>query len=92
MHHIFSNLIEVDAMHKIRPDMDIGGNIRKLRKNCELTQDEVVTKLQLMGIETSRSVYSRYEINLLNIRVSEIVALKQILNCRYSDFFEGLET
>ena len=78
-------------MHKIRPDMDIGANLRKLRKNRGLTQEQIVTKLQLMGIDTSRSIYSRYEINQLNIRVSELVALKEILGCGYEAFFEGLE-
>ena len=78
-------------MHKIRPDMDLGENIRKLRKEQGLTQENVVAKLQLLGFDISRSVYSRYEINRLNIRVSELVALKKILNCKYDDFFEGLE-
>lgn len=78
-------------MHKIRPDMDIGGNMRKIRKSRGLTQDQVVARLHLLGIEISRSVYSRYEINRLNICVSEIVALKKILNCHFDDFFEGLE-
>ncbi|MCL2696136.1 MAG: helix-turn-helix domain-containing protein [Clostridiales bacterium] len=77
-------------MHKVRPDMDIGNNIRKLRKNRGLTQDQVVAKLQLAGLEISRSVYSRYEINRLNIRVSELVALQKIFACQFNDFFEGL--
>ena len=92
MHLIFSIMFGVNFMHKLRPDMDIGGNIRNLRKKQGLTQDQVVAKLQLLGIEVSRSVYSRYEINRLNIKVSELVALKKIFNCQYDDFFVGLET
>lgn len=78
-------------MQKFRPDMDIGGNIRNLRKKNGLTQDQVVAKLQLLDVNISRSIYSRYEINRLNICVSEIVALKKIFNCTYEDFFEGLD-
>ena len=78
-------------MPKLRPNMDIGGNIRKLRKSRGLTQEQMVAKMQLLGVEISRSIYSRYEINRLNICVSELVAIKEILNCDYSDFFEGLE-
>ncbi len=78
-------------MQKFRPDMNIGGNIRNLRRNCGLTQEQVVARLQLLGFEISRSVYSRYEINKLNICVSEIVALKKIFICSYDDFFEGLD-
>ena len=38
-------------MQKIRPDMDIGHNIQRLRRNANMTQDQVVAHLQLMGIE-----------------------------------------
>ncbi len=40
-------------MQKIRPDMDIGHNIQRLRRNANMTQDQVVAHLQLMGIEIS---------------------------------------
>jgi len=77
-------------MDKLRPDLDIGGNLRKLRKNRGLTQEQMVAKLQLAGCDITRSVYSRYEINRLNIRVSELVVMRQILQCEYSEFFDGL--
>ena len=38
-------------MQKIRPDMDIGHNIQRLRRNTNMTQDQVVAQLQLMGID-----------------------------------------
>jgi len=72
-------------------DLNMGSNIRKLRKKTGLTQEQVVAKLQLLDIDISRSIYSRYEINRLNIRISEIVALRKIFKCEYADFFEGLE-
>ena len=71
--------------------MGIGKNIRKLRKQSGLTQEQTVAKLQLMGLDIIRSVYSRYEIDRLNIRISELVALKLIFNCEYNDFFAGME-
>lgn len=42
-------------MQKIRPDMDIGHNIQRLRQNANMTQDQVVAHLQLMGIEISKA-------------------------------------
>ena len=38
-------------MQIIRPDMDIGHNIQRLRRNASMTQGQVVARLQLIGIE-----------------------------------------
>lgn len=78
-------------MQKIRPDMDIGGNIRKLRKARKMRQDDVVAQMQLRGIGITRGTYAKIETNLMNIRVSELVALKIIFDCSFEDFFVGLE-
>lgn len=77
-------------MQKIRPDMDIGNNIQRLRNNAELTQDQVAARLNLMGIEISKSTYAKLETNRMNIKVSELIALKQLFEANISDFFEGL--
>lgn len=77
-------------MQKIRPDMDIGNNIQRLRNNAELTQDQVVARLNLMGIEISKSTYAKLETNRMNIKVSELIALKQLFEANISEFFEGL--
>ena len=77
-------------MQKLRPDMDIGHNIQRLRKSAGLTQDQTVAKLQLMGLEISKSTYAKLETNRMNIRVSELVALSQIFNAQFNDFFDGL--
>lgn len=77
-------------MQKIRPDMDIGNNIQKARRNKKLTQDEVVAKLQIMGLKMSRSTYTKIETNRINIRVSELVALAYILGIDYNFLFVGL--
>ena len=63
----------------MRPDMDIGHNIQRLRKNVALTQEQVVAKLQLMGLNISKSTYAKLETNRMNIRVSELVALQKIM-------------
>ncbi len=77
-------------MQKLRPDMDIGHNIQTLRKAASLTQEQTVAKLQLMGLEISKSTYAKIETNRMNIRVSELVALKKIFGVEYNDFFVGL--
>ncbi|MCL2461394.1 MAG: helix-turn-helix domain-containing protein [Defluviitaleaceae bacterium] len=77
-------------MQKLRPDLDIGNNIRSMRIGKKLSQDEVVAKLQLMGLIISRSTYAKIETNRMNIRISELKALKIIFNVDYNDFFEGI--
>ena len=46
-------------MQKLRPDMDIGHNIQRLRRKVNMTQDQVVAHLQLLGIEISKSTYAK---------------------------------
>lgn len=70
--------------------MDIGHNIQRLRKSAEMTQDQVVAHLQLLGIEISKSTYAKIETNRMNIKVSELIALCKIFHTDISEFFEGL--
>ena len=72
-------------MQKIRPDMDIGNTIQNARRKL-LTQDQVVAKLQLMGVNTSKSNYAKIETNRLNIKVSELLALKIIFDVPFDAF------
>ena len=76
-----------NIMQKLRPDMNIGGDIQKIRK---LTQDQVIAKMNLMGIQISKSTYAKLETNRMNIKVSELVAMKEIFECEFNDFFEEL--
>lgn len=55
-----------------------------------MTQDQVVAKLQLMGLNISKSTYAKLETNRMNIRVSELVALREIFRAEFNDFFTGL--
>ena len=77
-------------MQKILPDLDIGHNIQRLRRGASMTQDQVVAKLQLMGLNISKSTYAKLETNRMNMRVSELVALREIFRAEVNDFFPGL--
>ncbi len=78
-------------MQKIRPDLDLGAGIRALRKSAHMTQEQVLAKLQLAGIPISKSTYAKIETNRMNIKVSELLALRRIFGCSYDDFFLHLE-
>ncbi len=77
-------------MQKIRPDMDIGRNIQAIRYQKELTQEQVIARLNLMGISISKSTYAKLETNRMNIKVSELVALAKIFGTDINAFFSGL--
>lgn len=77
-------------MQKLRPDLDIGQNIRRLRMERGLTQAQVVARMQLLDVEISHSTYSKLETNRMNIRISELVALVLIFDTDFNDFFKGL--
>ena len=74
-------------MQKLRPDMDIGHQIAMLRKAAGYTQEQTVAKLQLMGFDISKITYAKIETNRMNIRISELVALKEIFRVEFNDFF-----
>lgn len=78
-------------MQKIRPDLDIGQNIQQLRRQTNLTQEQVIAKMHLMGLVISKSTYAKLETNQMNIKVSELIALKTIFGVEIQDFFAGLE-
>lgn len=75
---------------KIRHDATLGSNIRKLRRQSHLTQEQVVARLQLQGIDISRSTYSQIECGTYNVRVSELTALARLFGIDYNPFFENL--
>lgn len=84
-------MIGVSSMaQKIRQDVSLGNNIRKLRRQSHLTQEQVVAQLQLQGIDISRSSYSQIECGTYNIRVSELIALSRLFQADYNAFFENL--
>ena len=77
-------------MQKLRPDLDLGNAIQKIRRKNKMTQDAVLTKLQLMNIPISKSTYAKIETNRMNIKVSELISLKIIFNASFDDFFNDL--
>ena len=76
---------------KLRRDRSMGDNLRKLRLERRLSQEKLCAQLQRMGCDIGRTTYAKYEAGELNIRASVLIALKQIYDCTYDDFFLGLE-
>ncbi len=77
-------------LNKLRQDINLGNNLRNIRKSLKLTQEQVVAKLQIEGSNTTRSIYSRYETGELNIKISDLVIIKNYFNCSFDDIFSSL--
>lgn len=75
---------------KIRQDVSIGPTIQRLRNASGLTQEQVVAQLEIMGCRVSRSIYSQIELGTYNLRISELIALRQVFGVNYADFFSDL--
>jgi transcriptional regulator with XRE-family HTH domain len=78
-------------IQKIRQDRIIGDNLRDLRIKNGFSQEKLCAELQRRGCDIARSAYAKYEAGELNVKVSVILALKNIYNCQFDDFFAGLE-
>ncbi|MDY4096355.1 MAG: helix-turn-helix domain-containing protein [Lachnospiraceae bacterium] len=75
-------------MQWILHDIPIGRNIRNIRVRKNMTQLELVTKMQLMGSSMSRSTLANIETGRRNVKASDLKALKIILDVGYEEFFE----
>lgn len=74
----------------INQDISIGSNLKALRQKVGLSQEAAAAKLQIMGFTMSREVISQMELGKHNIRISVLLALRDIYNVQIQDFFDGL--
>lgn len=75
---------------KLKQDIHIGVNIRNIRNAKGMTQEQVVAKLQLLGIDMSRDFYAHIESGVYNIRISELSGFRKVFDVEYNDFFKGI--
>ncbi len=61
----------------------IGDNIRRLREQANLTQEQVAAKLQLMGCDITRSAVAKIEVGQRHLYPDEIILLRTILSTSY---------
>ncbi len=66
----------------------IGNNIRKLRENAGLTQEQVAAKLQIGGCDITRSAIAKIEVGQRHLYPDEILLLKEILKTSYEAIFD----
>lgn len=72
---------------KIKQDIKIGTNIRKIRKEKNIGQTELVHLLQLYGCDITRESLVKIERNIQHIKASQLMALKDVLDTTYEEIF-----
>lgn len=76
---------------KLKQDtIGIGQNLKRLRKQIGLSQSQFVRELQLHGVNISCDIYKKMEQNRYNIRICELMVMKNIFNVSYDEFFQNL--
>ena len=71
---------------KIKQDeIHIGENIKKIRKQKKIKQNDIVRKKQLMGIDITRESLVKIERGIQHIYASQLRAIKEILDTTYDD-------
>lgn len=75
---------------KLKQDISIGENLRKLRRTAGLSQEEVAAQLQVMDLPVSREIISQMELGKYSIRISVLLALRELYHANIEDFFDGL--
>ena len=66
----------------------VGTNIRRLRKERRLRATDVIAKLQLMDVSMTTGIFSKVENGYNNPTVDMLIALTEIFNCDFNEFFK----
>ena len=70
---------------KIKQDIAIGANIRRIRKEKKIKPVELVRRLQLEGVEMSRETLVKIERGKQHIRATQLRAIRDALGTTYDE-------
>lgn len=76
------------AEQKIKQDIAIGANIRKIRAQQKIGQTELVRLLQLEGVEMTRETLVKIERGTQHIRASQLRGIRDALHTTYDALLE----
>ena len=65
----------------------MGRNIRRLRMERKLSQEQLAAQLQVRGCDVTRSALAKIEVGQRHLYPDEIMLLRQILNVSYEELF-----
>ena len=76
------------AEQKIKQDIPIGENIRRIRQAQKIGQTELVRRLLLEGVEMTREALVKLERGTQHIRASQLRGLRDALGTTYDELLE----
>lgn len=68
--------------------IEIGGNIRKIRKAAGVGQTELVRSLQLQGVNITRESLVKIERGIQHISGSQLRGIRNCLNTTYDELLK----
>lgn len=68
---------------KIKQDICIGANIRRIRRRQNMKQTELVRRLQLEGISITRESLVKIERGIQHIQASQLRGIRDALHTTY---------
>lgn len=71
----------------INYEKKFGNNIRKIRENRKITQEQLSAKLQINGCDITRSAVAKIEVGQRHVYPDEIKLIKEILNVSFDEIF-----
>ncbi len=71
-----------------RQDENIGQNIKTLRNQANLTQEQLVAKLQVEGCDISRGTFAKIEAGIRHVYAKELKCIKEVLDVNYEDILK----
>ena len=82
------------AEQKIKQDISIGANIRKIRARQKIGQTELVRLLQLEGVEMTRETLVKIERGTQHIRASQLRGIRDAQHTPMTHYWshEGLDS
>lgn len=76
---------------KIKQDIHIGKNIRKIRKTRKIGQTDLVRILQIDGCDMTRECLVKIERCTQHIQATQLQAIKKALSTTYDALIDGIE-
>lgn len=66
----------------------VGANIRRLREEADITQEQLSARLQVNGCDITRSALAKIEVGQRHLYPDEIILLKKLLGVSYEEIFD----
>ena len=75
---------------KIKQDVGVGANIRRIRKQQKIGQTDLVRILQINGCDMTRECLVKIERGTQHIQASQLRAIKEALKTTYDALIDGI--